>query len=45
MQNGKVGDMILTVEIKIPNKLSAEEVNLYKKLKDLSSGNIRENIL
>lgn len=43
VQKEKVGDMIVTVEIRIPNNLSNEEINLYKKLKEISSSNIREN--
>ena len=43
VQNEKVGDMILTVEIQIPKKISNSELDLYKKLKDLSSSDIREN--
>ncbi len=43
VQNDNVGDMIITVEIRIPNSLSEEEVQLYKKLKQLSSHNIRES--
>ena len=42
--NGKFGDMIVTVEIQIPKNLSNEEISLYKKLAELSSGNIREEI-
>ena len=34
--NGKVGDMILTVEIQIPKSLTNEEIELYKKLKAVS---------
>lgn len=44
VQNEKIGDMIITVEIRIPNKLSEEEISLYKKLEEISNGNIRENI-
>ena len=39
--NGKIGDMILVVEIQIPKKLSEEEIELYKKLRDISSHSIR----
>ena len=39
--NGKIGDMILTVEIQIPKNITSEEVELYKKLKQLSAQNIR----
>lgn len=34
-QNDKIGDMIVTVEIQIPQDLSVEEINLYKKLQEL----------
>ena len=44
VQNDKIGDMIVTVEVRIPRKLTAEELNLYKRLQELSSvGNIRDN--
>ena len=43
MQNDKIGDMILVVEIKIPKTLSKEEIALYKQLADISSSNIRDN--
>ena len=39
--NGKVGDMILTVEIQIPKNITSEEVELYKRLKELSLQNLR----
>jgi len=44
MQNETVGDMIITVEIQIPKNLTPEEVELYKKLEQISSNNIRDNI-
>ena len=44
VQNDKIGDMIITLEIKIPMNLSDEEINLYKKLKEISSVNIRDSI-
>lgn len=44
VQNSKIGDMIITVEIRIPKNLSDEEINLYKKLADISSNTIREDI-
>ena len=34
-QNNKVGDMIVTVEIQIPQDLSEEEISLYRKLRQL----------
>ena len=42
VQNNKIGDMILTIEIRIPKNLTVEEINLYKKLQEISSSNIRE---
>ena len=42
VQNNKVGDMIVTVEIQIPKSLTQEEINLYKKLREISSGRVRE---
>lgn len=42
-QEDKKGDMIVTVNIEIPQKLSEEEIKLYKKLKDISTKNIRED--
>ena len=39
--NGKIGDMILTVEIQIPKNLSSQEIELYKKLQEISSQNVR----
>ena len=42
VQNNKIGDMIITVEIRIPKNLTQEEINLYKKLEEISSNNIRD---
>lgn len=42
VQNNKIGDMIVTVEIQIPKDLTEEEINLYKKLRELSSSSVRE---
>lgn len=42
VQNNEIGDMILTIEIRIPKNLTDEEINLYKKLQEISSSNIRE---
>ena len=39
--NGKIGDMILVVEIQIPQNLSEQEIELYKKLRDISSKSVR----
>ena len=36
MQNEKIGDMIITVEINIPKNFSTEEIELYKKLEKIS---------
>lgn len=44
VQNNKVGDMIITVEIRIPNNLTEEELTLYKKLAEISTSNIRNEI-
>jgi len=44
-KNGKIGDLIITVTIEIPKRLSDDEVKLYEKLKKLSADNIRENLL
>lgn len=40
-QNGQTGDMIVTVQIQIPSKHTAEEIELYKKLKEISSERVR----
>ena len=40
VQNNNIGDMIVTVEIKIPQNLSKEEIDLYRKLEKLSE-NVR----
>lgn len=42
VQKDKIGDMIITVEIKIPRSLSQQEIDLYKKLSEFSTGNIRD---
>ena len=44
-KNNKVGDIIITVRIEIPKKLTKDELELYAKLKSLSQENIRENLL
>ena len=44
VQNGKIGDLIVTVHIEIPCSLSDDEVKLYEKLRKLSQNNIRENL-
>lgn len=43
-KNNLVGDIIVTVKIQIPDKLSDSEISLYKKLKNLSETNLRKNI-
>lgn len=40
--NGNVGDMIINVQIKLPEKLSDDELNLYAKLKKMSKTSVRE---
>ena len=40
----KKGDMIITVNIKFPEKLSAKETELYEKLKRFSSADIRKDM-
>lgn len=44
VQNEKIGDMIITVEIRIPKNLTEAEIALYKKLEEISSVNVRENL-
>lgn len=41
-QDGKKGDLIVTVKIDIPKKLTKEEIELYEKLKAISKRNVRE---
>lgn len=43
-QGDKKGDQIVTVKIEMPKDLTDEEKKLYKKLKELSHHNIRENL-
>lgn len=43
VQNNHVGDMIITVEIRIPKNLTDEEISLYKRLEEISSSNIRHS--
>lgn len=38
-----VGDMIVTVKIEVPQNPSEKEIELYKKLKDITNTDIREN--
>lgn len=43
-KDGKKGDLIITVKIDIPKKLSKAEIALYEQLKQLSKHNIREKV-
>ena len=42
-KDGKKGDLIITVKIDIPKKMSKAEIALYEQLKQLSKHSIREN--
>jgi DnaJ-class molecular chaperone len=44
VQNDVIGDMIVTVEIQIPKNLSEAEIKLYKKLAEISTSNIRDEL-
>lgn len=44
VQNEKIGDMIIIVEIRIPKKISNKELELYKKLEEASLFDIRESL-
>lgn len=44
-KDGKIGDMIVTVNIEIPKKLSEKEIALYKELQNITKTDIRENLL
>lgn len=37
----KIGDMIITLEIQLQQSYTPEEIELYKKLKEISSSNVR----
>lgn len=39
--NGLYGDMIVTIEIQIPKQISPDELNLYKKLQEISINSVR----
>ncbi len=41
-QGNKTGDMIITLEISIPQTLTEEEVNLYKKLKEIHENTVHK---
>lgn len=43
VQSDSVGDIIIVVEIRIPKTLTNEEINLYKRLAEISSTDIRES--
>ena len=43
VQNDKIGDMIVTIEICIPKNISEDEISLYTRLRELASKNIGEN--
>ena len=43
-KNNLVGDIIVTVKIQIPDKLTDEEINLYKKLQSLAGENSRGSL-
>lgn len=43
-KNGKVGDLIITVSIEFSQDLSDDEIELYRKLKNLSSVDVRKNL-
>lgn len=42
MTNGKIGDMIISVEIQLPKELSEDEVTMYSKLKRMSQTSVRD---
>ena len=44
-KNNLVGDIIVTVRIQIPDKISSDELILYKKLRSLSGESLRKNFL
>ena len=44
-KNKTRGDQIVVVKIEMPKNLSATEKKLYEQLRDISSYNIRENLL
>lgn len=41
----KTGDQIVIVKIEIPKEMTKEEIDLYKKLEEISKHNIRENLI
>ena len=42
-KNGKVGDLIVTVNIEVPQNLTEDEIRLYERLKNLSNEDVRKN--
>lgn len=42
-RDGLVGDMIVTVNIEVPQNPSEKEIELYEKLRDITKTDIREN--
>ena len=44
VQNEKVGDMIITVEINLPKNMTEEEIQLYKKLAEIRKGKLGNSI-
>ena len=44
-KNGKIGDLIITVSIEFSHDLSEDEIKLYKKLKNLSTDDMRKNLM
>lgn len=44
-KDGKIGDMIVTVNIEINKKMSEKEVELYQQLQNITKSDIRENLL
>lgn len=44
-KNNLVGDIIISVVIQIPDKITDDEIKLYKKLRELSGASLRENLL
>ena len=44
-KNNLVGDIIITVRIQIPDKISNQEIALYKELRNLSGESLRKNLI
>lgn len=44
-KNGKIGDLIITVSIEFSHNLSDDEIKLYKQLKNLSTEDLRKNLM